>query len=320
LTGKRPVAEGTRRRILDAIHELGYQPNLLARGLVNQRSQILGVVVSGLEYYGPSRTLIGIDREANRLGYGLLLDLLHSPVEDRVEDVLNLLTARRVDGILWAVHEIGDNRRWLAQERLERLPPLVLLTMQPQPGIAVINADNYMGARLATQHLLRQGRRAVGHVAGPLAWWEARERQRGWQETLLEANLDTTGSLQVEGDWTAASGESGLYRLLVQRPDLDAVFAANDQMALGVLQAAHRLGKRVPDDLAVVGYDNTPESAYFWPALTTVRQRLSEAGRLAVQTVHAMAEAKRTDRELPMPGVQTLSPELIVRESSQPSA
>lgn len=321
LTGKRPVAEATRQRILSAISELGYQPNLLARGLVNQRSQTVGVVASGLEYYGPSRTLIGIDREANTLGYSLLLDLLHSPVGDNVDAVLNMLTARRVDGIIWAVHEIGHNRDWVNSERLVELPPIVFLTMQPRPGITVINTDNCLGARIATDHLLAHQRRVVGHIAGPLSWWEARERLRGWQLALLQAGLTPGDDLVVEGDWYAASGEAGLYQLLTRRPDVDAVFAANDQMALGVLRAAHRLGKRVPEDLAVVGYDNMPESAYFWPALTSVRQRLSEVGRLAIQTLHGMIEASRAPREGaagPIPTrVHTLSPELVIRDSSR---
>lgn len=318
LTGKRPVAEATRRRILAAIADLGYQPNLLARGLVNQRSQTIGVVASGLEYYGPSRTLIGIDREANTLNYSVLLDLLHSPTGDNVETILNMLTARRVDGIIWAVHEIGQNRAWVNSERLSELPPIVFLTMQPKPGITVINTDNCLGARLAVEHLLAQGRKVVGHISGPTAWWEARERLRGWQMALRQVGHTPDADLMVEGDWFAASGEAGLYQLLTQRSDVDAVFVANDQMALGALRAAHQVGKRVPEDLAVVGYDNMPEAAYFWPALTSIRQRLSEVGRLAIQILHSMIEARRADRETVATHVHTLSPELIVRDSSRP--
>jgi LacI family transcriptional regulator len=321
LTGKRPVAEATRQRILSAISELGYQPNLLARGLVNQRSQTVGVVASGLEYYGPSRTLIGVDREANTLGYSLLLDLLHSPVGDNVDAVLNMLTARRVDGIIWAVHEIGHNRDWVSAERLVELPPIVFLTMQPRPGITVINTDNCLGARIAVDHLLAHKRQVIGHIAGPATWWEARERLRGWKFALEQVGLAPSSDLVAEGDWYAASGEAGLYQLLTRRPDVDAVFAANDQMALGALRAAHQLGKRVPEDLAVVGYDNMPESAYFWPALTSVRQRLSEVGRLAIQTLHGMIESRRANGEGAagaMPThVHTLSPELIIRDSSR---
>ena len=110
LTGKRPVAEETRLRIMEAIEELGYQPNLLARSLVSRFSNTLGVIAAGLEYYGPSRTLVGIEEKANELGYSLLLDLLHNPEETDVEGALDDLTSRRVDGIIWAVHEVKNNR------------------------------------------------------------------------------------------------------------------------------------------------------------------------------------------------------------------
>lgn len=316
LTGKRPVAEETRVRIMQAIRDLGYQPNLLARGLVNQRSQTVGIVASGLDYYGPSRTLIGIDQEANALGYALLLDLLHSPMEANVDAVLNLLSARRVDGIIWAVHEIGNNRSWVASERLNRLPPIVFLTMNPQPGVTVVNTDNFLGAKMATQHLLDLGRRSIGLISGPLVWWEARERQRGWRDCLLAAGREASENLTFHGDWKAASGEAGLMALVETRPDIDAVFVSNDDMALGVLRAAHRLGKRVPEDLAVVGYDNMPDVPYFWPALSSVRPRLLEVGKLAIQTLHSIVEAKRHNQDIETPELQTLAPELIVREST----
>lgn len=316
LTGKRPVAEETRARIMQAIRDLGYQPNLLARGLVNQRSQTVGIVASGLDYYGPSRTLIGIDQEANALGYALLLDLLHSPMEGNVDAVLNVLSARRVDGIVWAVHEIGNNRGWVASERLSRLPPIVFLTMSPQSGVTVVNTDNYQGSMMATQHLLDLGRRSIGLISGPTAWWEARERLRGWRDCLQAAGREASQEMIFTGDWHAGSGEQGLMELLAARPDIDAVFVGNDEMALGALRAAHRLGKRIPEDLAVVGYDNMPEVPYFWPALTSVRPHLVDAGKRAIQTLHAMVEARRQNQEMMVGEVHTLSPELIVREST----
>ena len=314
LTGKRPVAAATRQRILRVIEELGYRPNLLARGLVNRSSMTLGVVASGLEYYGPSRTLIGIEQQANRLGYSLLLDLLHSPVDDDIKLVLNDLVSRRVDGIIWAVHEIGNNRGWIHIDMLRKLPPIIFLTMKPIPGVTVISTDNRAGASLATQHLLNQGRRAIGLITGPLDWWEAQERCLGWSLALERAGYEPLADLMAEGSWSAASGEQALYQLLQQHPDMDAVFASNDQMALGALRAAHLLKRRVPDDLAVVGYDNTPESAFFWPPLTTIRQHLVELGQASVQELEKIIQAPAADHAAPASVL--LAPELIVRESS----
>lgn len=315
LTGKRPVAERTRERILAAIEELGYQPNLLARSLVNRATNTLGVVTAGLEFYGPSRTLVGIERQAAELGYSLLLSLVHDPHSADVEAVLGDLLARRVDGIIWAVHEIGNNRAWLAPERLRSLPPVVFLAMERRAQTVIISTDNRGGAALAVRHLLQQGRTQIGIITGPLDWWEARERLEGWRACLAEAGASHDDSLVFEGDWTAASGERAYRHLLARRPNLDAIFACNDQMALGVLRACHFDGRNVPSDLAVAGYDNMPEAAYLVPSLTSVRQHLADVGRVAVQELHRAINA-RTEGETPAPLFHLIMPELIVRESS----
>lgn len=316
LTGKRPVAEHTRRRIQAAIEELGYQPNLLARSLVNRASNSLGVVASGLEFYGPSRTLVGIERQANELGYSLLLSLLHDPETALVDSVLDELLARQVDGIIWAVHEIGHNRAWIALERLRTLPPIVFLTMEAQPHATIVTTDNVAGAALAVRHLLDQGRRQIGIITGPLEWWEARQRLAGWRKCLAEAGCSHDETLIYTGDWTAASGERGFHHLLTRRPALDAIFACNDQMALGVLRACYFAKRRVPEDLAVAGYDNMPEAAYLVPSLTSVRQHLADVGRMAVQELH-QAIAARSQGEPPKAVIRLVAPELVVRESSQ---
>ncbi len=154
LSGKRPVSEATRQRVLEVIAELGYRPNLLARGLVNRQSGTLAVVAAGLEYYGPSRTLVGIEHQASELGYTLFLDLINEAADDDIDQVLDTLTAHRVDGIIWAAHEIGDNRSWVVEERLRQLPPLVFLTMESRPGLSVLSTDNQRGAMLAVDHSL----------------------------------------------------------------------------------------------------------------------------------------------------------------------
>ncbi len=310
------IAESTRRRVQAAIERSGYRPNILARSLVNRRTDTLAVVTWGIDYYGPSRTVLGVEQQSNELGYSLFLNLLPKPDHSAVGPVLDALTARRVDGIVWAVPEVGDNRVWISRNRLKQLPPTVFLSMQPKPGLSVITADNRLGATQATQHLVDQGKRTIGVITGPRSWWEARERYEGWKETLLRSGLTARPSLVAEGDWSATSGEQAMQKLLTQQPAIDAVFACNDQMALGALRVAHKLGRRVPQDLAIVGFDNTPESAFYWPPLTTVHQHLVDVGRAAVQVLHKTIEARREGKDEVEPAVTILSPELVVRESS----
>ena len=310
------ISEPTRQRVQAAIERSGYRPNILARSLVNRRTDTIAVVAWGIDYYGPSRTVLGIEHQSSELGYSLLLNLLLKPDHTDVGPILDDLSARRVEGIVWAVPEVGDNRAWIRQGRLKQLPPIVFLSMAPRPALSVISADNRSGAVEATQHLIHQGRRKIGVITGPLAWWEARERLEGWKHALLRAGVDFKPSLIVEGDWSASSGERQMLKLLEQEPEIDAVFGGNDQMALGALGAIRASGRRVPEDIAVVGFDDTPESAYFWPSLTTVNQRLIEVGRAAVQALHRLIEARRDGLEnVRVPGTM-LAPELIIRLSS----
>ncbi len=310
------ISQETRQRVQAAIDHLGYRPNVLARSLIHQRTNTLGVVAWGIDYFGPSRTVVGIEQQAHQLEYSLFLNLMDRPDNDAIEDVLDTLITHRVDGIIWAVPQVGNNRDWLVSRHLEQLPPIVFLSMEPRDGLAVIAVDNYLGARTATQHLIDQGRRKIGIITGPLTWWEARQRYEGWKAAMHQANLDTPSSLVVEGEWTAVSGEQGLSTLLNQEAHLDAVFASSDQIALGALSTAHRLGKNIPRDLAIVGFDNIPESACFWPPLTTVYQHLIDVGRLAVQTLHAMIMANRQSKTLNEVIIKLVKPELIVRASS----
>jgi LacI family transcriptional regulator len=214
------------------------------------------------------------------------------------------------------VPEIGANHDWL-QRRMPNLPvPIVFLSMHPSDGLPVVCVDNRVGGRMAAEHLLSRGYRHVGVITGPLDWWEARERRRGWEDALQAAGLSSDEQQVFEGDWNAASGEEGFTQLSRQFPEMDAVFAGNDQMALGVLEAAHRRGLRVPSDLGVVGFDDIPESAYFWPPLTTVRQEVRQLGGAAVEQVARMISASLGEAAPLSPETQWLAPRLVIRSSS----
>ena len=315
INGRPDVSPETRARIQRVITEMDYQPSALARSLIQQRSYTLGIITAGLKFTGPSRTLNGIANKAEELGYALLLEEMLQFDPDNIKPLLQNLLARHVDGIVWAAPEVGDNRRWVG-EILNDVPvPVVFLTMQPRPGVSTVAVDNFEGGRLATRHLLEQGCRRIGHISGPQDWWEARQRKQAWQETLQKADIPVTDKACAEGNWSSSSGQTAFTHLLETYPGMEAVFVANDQMALTVLQVAHRRGLRVPQDLAVIGFDNMPESAYFWPALSTINHSLYELGCRAVQETVEQIEAVHQDKKLEPQNI-LLSPELIVRESS----
>lgn len=310
------VAPETRRRVERVITALGYQPNAIARSLIHQRSQSIGVVAMASEHFGPSRTLVGIEKQSRNLGYTLLLDFLHHPEIENVEQILNRLLSRQVDGIIWAVPEIGSNRSWLLDKAYSLPVPMIFISMHAEPGLAVAAIDNYRGARLATEHLLQQGYQNIGLITGPPDWWEAQQRRLGWQDALLAAGRPATQTRIAEGDWSASRGQKAFYTLVDQFPEIDAVFASNDQTALGVLHAAQREGRRVPEDLGVVGFDNIPESAFFLPPLTTVEQPLLELGSLAVEELGRIIQTEQQKSEPVKPGSLVLEPRIVIRESS----
>ena len=309
------VSPETRSRVLRVIEELSYRPSTLARSLIQQRSYTLGVVTFGLEHIGPSRTLNGIADKADELGYMLLMKELDNFNTNSMDDVINSLLARQVDGILWAAPEIDDSHSWV-DAGLEKIPvPIMFIAMKPRNIIPSVSTDNYQGAVIATQHLLDGGRKRIGHISGPMGWWEADERKRGWRETLSTAGLDASECYCAEGNWSSASGEQAFIRLFESYSDMDAIFAANDQMALSVLREALRRGILVPDKLAVVGFDNIAESAYFYPSLTTISQDLQLLGEQAVQTMVEMIQSRREN----LPAVaqsRYIQPTLVIRESS----
>jgi len=310
------VSPETRKRVQDVIKGLGYQPSALARSLIRQRSLTLGVVTAGLKYIGPSRTLSGITSAAEEAGYSLLLKELPRFDANNIVPIFQTLFAHHVDGIIWAVPEIGENRNWVDRLTLEVGIPIVYMAMQSRENISVVSINNYLGGRIAVTHLLEQGYRHIGHISGPTEWWEARERLNAWKDTLLEARLEVQDRFWVEGNWSSSSGVQAARKLLEQYPEMDAVFMANDQMAIGVLQVACQQGLHIPENLGVVGYDNITESAYFWPPLTTIQQDQFTIGKIAVEEVIKIIDANQAGEESIEPKSIMLSPTLITRQSS----
>jgi LacI family transcriptional regulator len=308
---RRPdVSPETRAAVEAAIAEVGFQPSAVARSLVQRRSYTLGVIAAGLRYFGVAQTLNGITEESEASGYALLLKEVSATPDVDILPVIDFLMAHRVEGIIVAAPDLGeaDVRAQLPSTS----PPIVFLKSEPSPGSSTILIDNYGGGRLATEHLLALGRRRIGHLAGPLDWHEARDRQHGWRDALEQAGVEP-GPV-VGGNWTSERGAAAFEELLDQAPDLDGLFVANDQMALGAMSVANRKGIAIPDRLAVVGFDGMEEGAFFTPSLTTINQPLRELGQLAVREVIGAVrggEAIRSGSE-----AITLAAHLIVRGSA----
>lgn len=298
------VRPETRDRVLEAIRQLNYRPNALARGLVTRRSQTVGVISFDTRLYGPASTLLAIEYAAREAGYAVTLSSLPTLDAASVRSAVSALAGQSVDGVI-VIAPREDAARGLHDLR----PGLPVVAVEAGFGgdIPVVSVDQFAGAQLATDHLLDMGHRTVWHVAGPDDWLEARERLDGWRASLARRGREEPPPLP--GDWSAESGyRAGLE--LAGRPDATAIFAANDQMALGILHALYERGVRVPEEVSVVGFDNIPESAYLIPSLTTVHQDFDELGRRGMRMlVQVMDDGQVRPAE-------RVPPTLIVRQSS----
>ncbi len=301
------VRPETRDRVLAAITELGYRRNTAARALVTRRSGTIGVVTSGSALFGPTSPLIAVEGAARDAGLFVSLATLPRWETAGVRDVLEHFLSQGVDGIVVvAAHDDAV----AAVRASDAGVPVVMVG--PRPGhheeLRAVAVDQYAGARMATRHLLDLGHRHVLHLAGPTDWLDARSRVEGWRDELLAAGIEP--GAPVPGTWHAGHGyDAG--RELVRRGLPTAVFAANDQLALGLLHALAEAGVRVPDEISVVGFDDVDGAAHFVPPLTTVRQGFRELGTRCLRMLLELIGGGD-------PGADTVRPELVVRQSSGP--
>ncbi|GAB2864422.1 LacI family DNA-binding transcriptional regulator [Streptomyces deserti] len=308
------VTEETRRQVLAAMRELGYRPNSAARALRRGEFRTLGVITFSLSTMGNIRTLEAIATSAARRGYAVTLLPVAVPTQDEVNGAFSRLGELAVDAVI-VIMEIH-----LLDAATVALPPGVQVVVADSDAgdrYTVVDTDQAGGARDAVRHLLDLGHDTVWHLAGPEGSFAAQRRAGAWRTTLTEAGR--VPPPLVRGDWSAESGYRAGLRL-ADEPDCTAVFAANDQMALGLLRALHERGRKVPDDVSVVGFDDIPEAASFLPPLTTVHQDFAEVGRLCVEGV--LGKIRQGAREDARDGTEhgtTLVPtRLVTRTSTSP--
>jgi len=303
--GQSNVDEGTRARVVEAMRTLGYRPNGAARALKSGRFHTIGVIMTTLKTLGNMRTLDGIATEAAHADYSVMLLPISDPTLGRVSGAYQRLSAQAVDGAV-----IILEARLLDQAEFALPPgiPVVVIDSGAGPGYTVVDTDQALGARQATEHLLSLGHRQVWHIAGPETSFSAVHREQSWQRTLEEAGI--TPPPVLRGDWTCESGyQHGLT--LGRRDDVTAIFAANDQMGLGAMQALHELGRDIPGEISIVGFDDMDVARSFWPPLTTIRQDFAAVGRLSIRKLLRKVADAGTGNDT------TIVPtELVVRSST----
>jgi DNA-binding LacI/PurR family transcriptional regulator len=309
VNGAPHVRPDVRERVNRAIEQLGYRPNVAAQALARERSHTLGVLALGTRFFGPSRRVFTLEHEARRLGYTMALTSVPDLSARSVADGIDELLKRRVEGL---VVEVPTHLIDLDPAQLAGLP--VVTSAGWITGVtrqAVVDIDQEEACRKLTVYLLGLGHRTVWHVAGPRDWDAAQKRIDGWRSALRDARVRVP---RVQyGDWSAASGyEQG--RELAARDDVTAVFAANDQMAMGILRAFHEAGREIPGDVSVVGFDDVPEAEFQMVPLTTVGIDLDQtAERILAELLQMIEGAEPPIGPVTLPGT-----ELIIRRSAGP--
>ena len=306
LNGHPNVRPATRDRVLAAIEQLGYRPNLAARALASGRSTQMGLITLNTMLLGPVATLYAVEQAARSSGYSVSVTSVGSIDRHSLSESVSRLVQQSVAGVI-VIAPVASR-----DSALDVLPPdlpAVVVEAAPAAAVSAVTVDSRLGARLATAHLLGLGHQTVVHISGPQEFIEAQERIVGWRQTLEQAGAPVPEV--IHGDWSAQSGyDAG--QLLARSPEVTAVFAANDNMALGLLRALNEQGRSVPADVSIVGFDDIAEAGFFTPPLTSIRQDFSEMGRRSVELLLRQVESGRRVERI------TLAPELVLRESTAP--
>ncbi|MCW6003660.1 LacI family DNA-binding transcriptional regulator [Micromonospora sp. CPCC 205371] len=302
------VSADVRQRVMAAAEELGYRLNHAARALASGRSRSIGVVTLGTALYGPASLLMGVERAVRDAGYALRVVNTVEGDPGGATGAVQSLIEQGVDGIV--ISEPIDEGAGAVRVDV----PVLVLGAPPAfaaPKVITVGVAADALARAATEHLLGLGHPTVHHLAGPQRWYAARDRVEGWR-SALRAHGRAEPPV-VEGDWSAASGYEAGRRLAADR-DVTAVFAANDDMAIGLLRGLLESGRRVPEDVSVVGFDDIPLAAFVTPPLTTVRQPFDAVAQEGLKLLVQAIEKPDAD---PPPAVDP-PVELIVRTSTAP--
>lgn len=297
------IRPATRDRVLEVIAQIGYRPNQAARALVTARSRTIGVLTGQTANYGPTTSVTAIEQAAREAGYRLSITSIASNEVTSIKAALDHLLTQSVEAIVVIAPQV---RVLEAIREMAIDVPYVTLQNADLDGAHSMSVDQVAGARMAMRHLIELGHTEIMHISGPRDWIEADARMQGYLDAMDAADLRTRAP--ILGDWTASFGYYAGLELLRFR-DFTAVFASNDQMALGFMHACREVGLEIPRDISVVGFDDIPEAAHFAPPLTTIRQNFGEIGRRAVSQLLGALQGESLEHE-------QIRPELMLRQST----
>lgn len=316
MSGVGPVREATRRRVLEAAERIGYTPSAIARSFVLQRSENIGVSLPVLpkvrlfSAYYFSEILSGIGQEVERRGYSLLVQFRQAGDEPRYETAFH---KRKIDALI-VLGTKDAEEDWRALSALEEQGyPFCIVGARTEQPYSQVDADHVKGSREAVRHLIASGYRRIAFVNGPSEYSNSRDRLQGVKEALAEAGLDQP-ALLLQGNYSRKSGYELAKQLYEARHAYDAIFAANDRMAVGLMQGLGELGMKAGRDYGLVGYDDSETSRVTDPPMTTVHVPFFEMGRLAATR---LLDRLGDEIESDYPFVERLETELIVRQSSR---
>jgi DNA-binding LacI/PurR family transcriptional regulator len=307
------IPEETRQRVLESARFLGYVPNAAAKSLASGASQTIGLVVASTEHLPVDafipQVLYSLCRDSHALGYRVLLETVEDVSKPGAYD--DLVRGQRIDGLI-VINTRSDDAQ--LPELIRRNFPVVLIGASEWAALGertgVIWNDARQASRQATEHLLALGHSRIAHITfSPEDYHATQDRKLGYLEALQAANVSDCGLLE-HGNYSAESGFVAMQKLLKRRQRPTALFAGNDTVAIGAMAAIQESGLRIPQDIAVVGYDDIPTARYLSPSLTTVQVSATEHGRLAVRTLGKLMQGQKTDRMQ-----QLQNTPLIVRDS-----
>ena len=310
LTNNKRLTEETRRRVIRAMEELSYVPNGVARSMKSKNTYLIGLLLSDVAHYPSFAIAKGVDDVAFKANYSVIFCHTHNEPE-RESQYIRLLEERQVQGIIVASRRTEELTHTYLKSR--RMPIVYANRYEPGESISCVLVDNEAGGYAATKHLLDLGHRRIAFISGPPGRSSSRDRRRGYERALSEAKIPVAPDLIRTGEYSVESGCNAMKQLLSLEARPTAVFAANDDMAIGAVNCIVESSWRVPEDISVVGYDNSIQSGFVHPALTTVDFPLSHVGAVAAKVLlDEISSGSTTPQSI------RIKCDLIVRGSSGP--